>query len=46
MQIFDSLITEDKLKFTIINLSAFQNFEMIGNMTIDGNYKCNKSLKK
>ena len=45
-QIFDSLITEDKLKFTIINLSAFQNFEMIGNMTIDGNYKCNKSLKK
>lgn len=46
IQIFDSLITEDKLKFTIINLSAFQNFEMIGNMTIDGNYKYNKSLKK
>lgn len=46
IQIFDNLITEDKLKFTIINLSAFQNFEMIGNMTIDGNYKCNKSLKK
>lgn len=45
-QIFDSLITADKLKFTIINLSAFQNFEMIGNITIDGNYKCNKSLKK
>lgn len=45
-QIFDSLITEDKLKFTIINLSAFQNFEMVGNITIDGNYKCNKSLKK
>ena len=44
--IFDSLINEYNLKFTMINLSAFQNFEMVGNITIDSNYKCNKSLKK
>lgn len=46
IQIFDSILTEDMLKFTTINLSAFQNFEMIGNVTIDGNYKINKTLKK
>jgi len=44
--IFDSLITEDNLKFTMINLFAFQNFEMAGNVTIDDNYKSNKTLKK
>jgi len=46
IQIFESILTEDMLRFTTINLSAFQNFEMIGNVTIGGNYKIDKTLKR
>lgn len=44
--IFDSILIEDKLKFTTINLSTFHNFETMGNITIEGNYKSKKTLKK
>lgn len=45
-KIFDSLLTEEESKYTMIKLSAFQNFELTGNIIIDGNYKSNKTLKK